>query len=375
MTENPLDKKKQEVLDQILFISLPENMDTQMGDFNLDPGRLLPIEVSGDREQWSFEELSWEMIIAGMLKILAYQPDHDDANYYREFILTLKPEIVGELTQTAILKANNGDFELAEEIFLALYGLQPNEQRALLNLALHYDKRAEANRKLSNDSAAEFYEERAYHWYRTLGSQDDTLEEAYLYAGYFYARTQNYLRAQDAFHSYLEFGKDPQHKKNAREILDTIEGQNLVDVLFKEAYDFILMSREGEALEKIEQFLERNPKVWNAWFLKGWAYRRLRQFTLALPAFQRALELGGKNADTLNESAICQLELGQLDAARGSLFEAMKLEPENTKVISNLGILSLKEGNTDEARAYFQSVLEFDPEDPLALQYLQQLDS
>ena len=40
-----------------------------------------------------------------------------------------------------------------------------------------------------------------------------------------------------------------------------------------------------------------------------------------------------------------------------------------------MGILALKRGALDEARGFFQTILEFDPNDPIAPQYLQQLDS
>ena len=88
-------------------------------------------------------------------------------------------------------------------------------------------------------------------------------------------------------------------------------------------------------------------------------------------AFLKALEVGPEHSDTLNELAICQLELEEYSQCRTTLEKALKMEPENIKIISNLGILSLKEEKIDEAKAYFRSVLELSPDDPIALNYLE----
>ena len=49
------------------------------------------------------------------------------------------------------------------------------------------------------------------------------------------------------------------------------------DKLLMQAYDQIQMSKEEEALINLEDYLKESPKVWNAWFLKGWALRRLAE--------------------------------------------------------------------------------------------------
>jgi Flp pilus assembly protein TadD len=111
----------------------------------------------------------------------------------------------------------------------------------------------------------------------------------------------------------------------------------------------------------------------NAWFLLGWANRRLARYAEGRDAFMKALDLGSPHADLLNELAICLMELGELAESRKRLGEALALEPENTKVISNLGILSLKRGDREEALGFFRTVLEIEPEDRIALRYIEKL--
>ena len=143
-----------------------------------------------------------------------------------------------------------------------------------------------------------------------------------------------------------------------------------MDSLFKEAFDNIKTGREEEGIKKISIFIDKYNDVWNAWFLLGWGYRRLGMYSEGKEAFKKALKLHEPLPDTLNELAICLMELGELDESLKKLQDALKMEPENTKVISNMGIVLLKMGKEDDAERYFKIVLEIDKEDKLAQKYL-----
>ena len=360
-------------LADIIFIAVPDHLEREIGSFRIDPERMLPVEVTSGTDRYDIHDLAWEQIVSAMLKILAYAPEHEDAEYYRDFVLAVTPDIITDLTETAIIKTRNGDLELAEEIFLALRGLQPGDQRALVNLALLFEQRAEASSRVGNDAQAEEYVEEAFEVYQELFSHDETLPEAHLNAGYFFVKQKSYDQARKHLEIYVARGEDDEHRQEAREIIEQIESQNLNDTLFKEAYDYIQMGKETEGIDKITAFLSNHPAVWNAWFILGWGHRRMRSFDRAKEAFERALELGPRQPDTLNELAICHLELGDYPGARALLTEALTEEPENTKIISNLGILSFKEGDSEAAAGYFRTVLEFDPEDRVAQAYLDQI--
>jgi Flp pilus assembly protein TadD len=135
------------------------------------------------------------------------------------------------------------------------------------------------------------------------------------------------------------------------------------------------MEREEEGLSKAKEFVEKNPRVWNAWFLMGWAERRLGHWEEGRKAFERALELGAEGTDALNELAICLMELGLLDEARASLEKALGLEPENGKIITNLGVIAFKRGRLAEAEGFFRSALEMESEDKTAAAWLARLET
>ncbi len=376
--------RKNHTLENIYFLELPDDLHRRVGDFAVDPERKLPVEFPPGSDPSDRSSLSWEMIVAGMLKMLAYVPDHDDSDYYRSFIHHIKPGIVEELTETGVLKARNGDFAIAEEIFLALRGLLPGNPLPILNLALLYEQASDAEPEESKRSAE--MEERAFACYREVLAHDQTPAEASFNAGFFFLKRHNHERALELFRRFLSESEDDsapsesdddtaRKRGEAQRIINEIEARNLTDRLFKEAFDFIKLGREEEAMERITRFLETNPDVWNGWFLLGWAQRRKEMYAEGRYSFEKALELGGRNPDTLNELAICLMEIGELAESLRRLHDALTLEPENTKVMSNMGVVHLKQGEPAEALAYFHAVLEYDPEDPVALHFLRELES
>lgn len=357
-------------LENIVYISVPESFTGQVGTVRLDATVLLPVETAGGAESWNPDELTWEMVIAGMLKVLAYQPDHDDAPFYRDFIREMRPRIVEELSETGIINARNENFVLAEEIFRALTGLNPAGIEGPTNLAITFDQRADALEKVGKNEEAERYRDLAMETYRDLVDGDRELPpDVHLNAGLFFLKRYQVAEAQRRLEAFVERSDDQEKLGRAQAILAEIEMQNTTDLLFRESFESIKAGDEEAGIEKINRFLEQHPEAWNGWFLLGWGRRRLGRFDEAAKAFERALALGGDNADTRNELAICCMELGRFDESRKHLEAALRSEPDNTKIISNLGILALKEGNRPEANRFFDTVLALEPDDPVARRY------
>ncbi len=379
-------------LDSVVYISVPEGAEISAAIPSFDPSIPLPVQLSAPMDDLRPEErpdsstLRPEMILAGILTVFAYDPENAHAEYYRTIIKTLHPDIAGEMTEAAIMKARNGDYDLAEEIFMSLKGLDPENMRTTLNLALLNDERADSFRNAGLDEDAEACDARAFGYYRTVLNAEPPLSDAFFNAGFFHLKQKNYRKAKETLVTYLklESGDDATAKvriEKAKKIVEEISSRDLDDDLFKSAYDFITLGEEERALEQIRLFMEHHPKVWNAWFLLGWALRRLERWEDAKAAFTQALELGkGPNSgiesgyvDICNELSICLMELGEFAQSRAWLISALEQESENTKIISNLGTLALREGKREEAVSFFRTVLEFDPRDQLALAMLRDL--
>lgn len=374
-------------LESIYFISIPDNFTSSQTQLKIDPKIKLPVQKKIDEAPGEFnpKEITTEQILAGILTVLAYDKKNENLDYYREIVKQVKPNIKKELCEAAILKTKNEDFELAEEIFLALLGLDSEDPALILNMALFLDQRADSYRNAGLNDDADAYDSDAQSYYTKAMSVEPPLADVYFNVGFFYMKQHKYREAKDAFETYIaltcdvndeDLGENGVYKKErAQEIINFINEQNVDDEYFRAAYDLISHGQEEKGLEQIRLFIANNPKVWNAWFLLGWGLRRLERFSDAKQAFLECLRVGGdKNPDTYNELSLCYIQEKNFDEAQKFLLKALGMEPENTKVISNLGYLALAQGDVQGARNYFQTVLEFNPKDAIAAAELLKLE-
>lgn len=374
-------------LESIYYINIPENFNPSNGAFQIDKTIQLPVQRKTNEDPGNFnpEEITTEQILAGILTVLAYDSKNAHLDYYRSIIKQVKPNIKKELCEAAILKTKNEDYELAEEIFRALLGFDPEDSAVILNMALFLDQRADAYRRSGLNEDADAYDSDSLAYYEEAMEADPPLADAFFNAGFFYMKQHQFREAKDAFETYLaltcdvsddELGENGLYKKErAQEIVNNINAQNIDDENYKAAYDFIKKGQEEKGIEAIREFLQSNPKVWNAWFLLGWGLRRLERYSDAKIAFLQAVKFGAdKNVDTYNELSLCYVQEKDFKSAKDCLMKAFVIEPENVKIVSNLGYLALAEGNKEEARKYFTSVLEFDPKDAIAANELLKLE-
>jgi tetratricopeptide (TPR) repeat protein len=334
------------------------------------------VELPPGESALDLENLSWEMILSGMIRVVSdhrvrpAELDDEDINYYRRFVVVVKPGIMGEFTEAAILKARNGDYDMALEIIAALEGLFPLAQEVLLNKALIMEDMADALERAGRKKEAEDRSARVHEIYQKLLFQDPPFPNVFFNAGFFYMKRRDFDKAKECFSAYIPLSDNLEKRNRALSFVREIGRHSLDDEIFREAYDFIRIGDEQQGLLKVKDFLQRHPDVWNGWFILGWALRKLGRWEDGAAAFRKTIELGGGNSDTRNELAICLMEQGDYAAARKELEISLREDPENVKLISNLGVLALKKGDNDEAAAFFRTVLELESEDPIALQGL-----
>ncbi len=374
-------------LDTVYFITLPDSFKLSDHAMHIDPSIPLPVQKKDKDAPGSFNmaELTEEQILAGILTVLAYDKTNKDILYYRSILKEARPNIKKEMTEAAILKAKNEDWDIAEEIFSALRGFDPEDMATVLNTALFFDQRGDSYRRSGLIDDADACDAEALNYYKEAMDADPAIPDAFFNAGFFYLKQHNFAEAKGAFETYIaltcdisdeDMGENGIYKKNrAQEILDNIKSRNMDDDHYKAAFDLISRGEEEKGLVEIKAFIEKHPNVWNAWFMLGWGLRRLERYADAKQAFLKAIDCGAdKNADTYNELSICYMEEKNFKDAKKCLENALSLEPENTKIISNLGYLALKEGKPSEASRYFETVLEYDPNDKIAKAELENLE-
>ncbi|MDR3168152.1 MAG: tetratricopeptide repeat protein [Treponema sp.] len=381
---------------RLVFLSVPESLRGHLetvisGEgseknpetaFVIDPSIPMPVELPPGETELDWDAFSWEMILSGMIRVAAeFQAGVERAeapsplnpewiNYYRRFVLAVKPNILREFTEAAILKAKNGDYPMALEITTALEGLFPGSPVVLLNRALILEDRADALERSGREVEAEEENLKAHDAYNRVLSLRPPFPNGLFNGGFFFMKRQNFEKARECFAAYIPLAEDLEKKERAEVLVQEITEQGLDEDMFREAYECIRRGDEEQGLLLVRDFLERHSDVRNGWFLLGWALRRLGRWEDGAASFRKVLELGGDDYNTRNELAICLMELGEYRAARKELEAALREEPENVKIISNLGVLAQKQGDDDEAAGFFRAVLELEPGDPIAREYL-----
>jgi cytochrome c-type biogenesis protein CcmH/NrfG len=362
-------------LDTVVFIALPVEMRDLVQSIHIPTGVLLPVETGMDPKHWDPTNLTWEMILAGMVKVTAWQPDHEHHLFYRQFLLQAQPSIVNDLIQLGIGYAEAEQFTEAEEMFRASAAIAPERPEGLVNLALTMERRGDALLQLGRDEDAELVWEATAAVYRSaLATFSPPPTELLMNGGLFFIKIQNIPQGMVYLQEFSSLTTDESAQQRVDHILTQLRQQETSDRLFKEAFDFINMGAEERGVARIREFLEQNKDSWNGWFLLGWGLRRIGKFSEALDAFQQAVELGGDTADTFNELAICNMELNKLDDAYSTLDYALRRDPDNVRIISNFGVLFMKRGEQDEARRFFETALALDPEDVVAQQFIQSME-
>lgn len=360
-------------LKHVIFISLPETDFPGREILSLDPSILLPADTSPlTPEEWSLADLSWEAIEAGLLKVLAWDPERDEIPYYKRLLLQLRPGIRDELLTMAITKSRNKDFALAKELFLCLKTLDPRASSVYLNLAVFYEAYGRHCESLNREDEATEYMDNAKKAFDKALSSPPVPAEAYYMAGLFYYSQGEYEYSHSLLNSFLDLApSDDNRRQKAEEASQKILNLKQEKNIYLEAFRDIEQDKNQKGIDKARQFIKLNPKSWNGWFLLGWGYRKEKCWKEALEAFSHAESIQNESADLLNEMAICHMELTHFEKSRMLLEKARKLQPQDPRILSNLAILALKNDRIDEAKALFLEILDYQPEDPLAISYLE----
>ncbi len=369
------EERKKQALSSILYIRF-EGADAQSRlPSGIDASIPYPVQLQAPAVKLDPSSITIESLLAGMLRVLAWDSENENANKYRKYIKMSRPELFEELIVAGIQKAEEKDWIVAEEVFFAASGLEPERPEPYINLALMHEEHAKRLFDSGNEDEAEKEDDLAYKYYQYLLGFKDVFAPAYYHAAFFFLRKHNYDKAVSLLTSYIGMNDDEQRTRRAKLILEKLGGMGYLDTLFKEAYDFIQMGQEEKGLEKAMQFVEKYPDVWNGWFLVGWANRRLGRWSEGAQAFHTALEKGADGADVYNELSICEIEAGDLEAARSHLERALRIEPENEKIIVNLGALAFRQGHIDEAEGFFRTSIELDPDDRIVKEWIKKIQA
>ena len=308
--------------------------------------------------------------------MLANSPDHEHANYYRDFLNALRPNLLGELSEAAERSQDAGEWEHAQDILLAARGLAPQDATPRYALARFYGRRWMHANKAGNREEAFSFSRAAEAAYNELLSEDEAPNQAWFDAGKFRYQFGAYARAAETLETFLQ-GENlkEEQRQEALRLVRLCRDEGQADSLYEEAYAALTAGRIQEGVAMAKDFRDRRPEGWPGWFLLGWGLRLAEQWTEAREALEGARDRGCSEGDLFNELAICTRAMGDYGASASALEEALKRDPENIKIISNMALVRMEQGQREDAIRWLQTALAMEPGDPICTQLLAEIES
>ena len=340
-------------LSRIRYIKVPQNLKLSEGAFKIDPEIRLPIQIKEGKKNIEEDDLTIEAIVAGMLTLIAYDELNKDIDYYKAFVKAVEPDIASNLNTAAIAKQEAKDYDFAEELFLAVYHLEP-QSASCINLATLYSYMSVHEEEKKNLDKADEYLAKAkatlLDGLRRFGENEWILAELASFEGFL----GNLEEAKEYSERYLLVASEGERKEEIKKFLKEVNQHLESDNAFKEAYDYIMLDMPNKAISAIDSFLEKNSGIWNGYFIKAWALRKAERYDEAKKCLLKCLELGESNTDIYNELSICELECGNKELAKQYLNTAVDLDETNLTAMSNLAFLLIEDKEYDDARYYLE---------------------
>ena len=358
-------------LESVKFITLPKSMEDQITGFKIDSTIPIPVQMKEGSKHLDPEDVTIESIVAGMLVTIAYKEKDKNLDYYRSFVLAVQPNAIEELNTAAITKEKQKDYPFAEQLFLTVYHMLP-QSASCINLATLYSSWAVHERDEGDEKAEEFYLSKCLNTLEEglerFGENEDILAEL----GSFHTYLGNLDIAEGYLKRYMAVAEEGERKQKLKKMLKDVSFRIDSDNEIKQAYDFMMLDEEDKALETIESFIKKNPRLWHGHFIKGWALRRLKRYKEAEDELLRCISCGESNADIYNELSICALEKGDKELAKSYLDAAVDMDPENLTLVSNLAFLHLRDDEFDEAKEWIEKCRKLAPDDSQVRQMMKE---
>ena len=101
------------------------------------------------------------------------------------------PEMQKELGAAAVLKARNGNYDEAEQIFTALAAIDTENYSIILNMAVLLDQKADSLRHAGRTDDADTCDAKALKFYKQSKDSEPPLADAFFNAGFYYLKKFN----------------------------------------------------------------------------------------------------------------------------------------------------------------------------------------
>jgi len=350
------------MLEDVYFISMEGKKDFKIGDFKVREDISLPVYIK-NKENFSIDDINPDNVINGMIKVLAEDPENDNIDYYRSFIFSIKPDIEASLSSVAYEAEYNNDYDEALKIYKLLLALKNESIDQYLNLAVCHDEYSQYLYNMGMENKADKEEESAYEYYIIIDNFENKNDRAYYYLGRFYLSRENYEKAIEYFREFIKKTADSDRKSEVIQVIKDISTSGYMDDDYKTASELLLADKDKEAVDYIDRYLEKYPKSWNGYYLKGIAFKKINKPQDAIAYFEYALKFNPDSVDIFNEIGLCYMDLKIYHKSKQYFYKALKNNPDDLVILSNLAVMEYKKGDKEEAIKYCNVILEFNPDD------------
>lgn len=269
-------------------------------------------------------------VLFNLGRAAALAKHYDRAQRALESAIEVRPGDIEAYVELGRVLAARQDYSRAVWVLAQARQRAPTRPDVLLSLA-----QAARDAGYYGDSAL------AYDEYLRVAPRDETVrrDRALMY-GLTGSRLQDGVRE---LNQYLRRHPD-----------DPIAHFYLAQLLWKE--------QPEETLGRLSAAVRLDANFAAARFARAWLLNRLGRTSEALPDYQAAARLSGRNAQALDQLGLAYLTLDQPAQAEKVLRQALEIAPENPQVRMHLGRALMALGREDEARSHLEAFQKLRPQ-------------
>ncbi len=219
--------------------------------------------------------------------------------------------------------------EIAEKLLNELYAIEPHNEEIYIQKANICSKRDQ--------------HEKAVEYLKMALEFTDDYADVYNLIGMEYLFMDNLEEAKDSFIKCLE---------------EDLEDQS---ALYNVVYCFEFLDKNTEAIEYLNNYIEKNPYSEIAWHQKGRLHYGLNQYEEAIRAFEYATLIDEDFLGAYMEKAKAYERLNQYDKAIESYSRTIELDDATSYALLRIGKCHEKLGNTAFALKFYNDTVHEDP--------------
>lgn len=357
--------------DDISFISLKKGALIKFKDkiYKTDDELPVPVRVQklleDIKKQDEMDGITLNNIIDGIIYVLGSDINFEFTKEYQKMFEDLnfdvKPYIVYNIN-------NFNDNESEDGVIYgkALVNIEENEKSCFV----YASALEKMGLKQSDEQKSQYFLEEANKYFEKCIDYNDKFALAYYKLGYYYQRSQQYVKAELIWNKHQVIDDDTLRIDEIRNEL--IQLKPYVD--FENGYNLVLKEKPEEGLDLLLPLVKKYGNWWNLLFFIGLAYRSLEQYDIAETYFENVLKLENLQKDALNELGLCKLCRGKYVEAAELFTDLLNIEPGKCEVFCNRAVSYMYNNQLERAKEDIQTALKINPNDPVALGIKAELD-